>query len=198
MSLLTLRKDNNTSTLFLVNLGSFRNSQSLRVLKQGKKTHSGRCTRETQFALHLNIAEGAEVTWQSEGCLRTVCGHLLTVWYWLPVFLVSYDVFSLLILGVKGYCCVWSYSHMHNIQKRNIHGPGGIRTRNPSKPTAIFLRLRQRGHRDRPVIQQQRLTVEGKDASSNFSRGKNPTDNYSTRKWYPRSSSTTGFTRESK
>jgi hypothetical protein len=63
---------------------------------------------------------------------------------------------------------------MHNIHKRNIHDLGGIRTRNPSKPTAIFLRLRQRGHRDRPVIQQHSLTVEGKDASSNFSRGKNP------------------------
>jgi hypothetical protein len=81
---------------------------------------------------------------------------------------------SLLILGVKVYCCAWTYSHMHNIHKRNIHDPGRIRTRNPSKPTAIFLRLRQRGHRDRPVIQQQRLTVEGKDGSSNFSRGKKP------------------------
>jgi len=78
MSLLTLRKDNNSSTLFLVNLGSFGNSQSSRVLKQGMKTHSGGCTRETRFTLHLNIAEGAEVTWQSEGCLRTVCRHLRT------------------------------------------------------------------------------------------------------------------------
>jgi hypothetical protein len=36
-------------------------------------------------------------------------------------------------------------------QERNIHGPTGNRTRNPSKLAAADPRLRQRGHWDRPV-----------------------------------------------
>jgi len=35
-------------------------------------------------------------------------------------------------------------------QETDIHAPGGIRNRNPSKRTAADLRLRQRGYRDRP------------------------------------------------
>jgi len=34
----------------------------------------------------------------------------------------------------------------------NIHVPGGIRSRNPSKRAAADVRLRPRGHRDQPLL----------------------------------------------
>jgi hypothetical protein len=37
-------------------------------------------------------------------------------------------------------------------QETNIHGPGGIRTHNPSKRGAANPRLRSRGRWDRPVL----------------------------------------------
>ena len=40
------------------------------------------------------------------------------------------------------------YNTQHS-QETNIHAPGGIRIRNPSKRAAAGLRLRQRRHRDR-------------------------------------------------
>jgi len=44
-----------------------------------------------------------------------------------------------------------SYLTTHNPHKEtDIHAPGGIRTRNPSKRTAAGPRFRPRGHRDRP------------------------------------------------
>jgi len=36
-------------------------------------------------------------------------------------------------------------------QETDIHGPGGIRTRNPSKRTAADIRFRPRAHRDRLI-----------------------------------------------
>jgi hypothetical protein len=36
-------------------------------------------------------------------------------------------------------------------QQTDIHAPGGIRTRNPSKRAAVDPRLRPRGHWDRPL-----------------------------------------------
>jgi len=42
-------------------------------------------------------------------------------------------------------------------QETNIHAPGGVRTHNPSKRMAEDLRLRPRGHWDRPLN-----TVKGK------------------------------------
>jgi hypothetical protein len=42
-----------------------------------------------------------------------------------------------------------TWQHKHS-QETNIHAPGGIRTRDPSKRSAADLRLRPRGHRDRP------------------------------------------------
>jgi hypothetical protein len=37
-------------------------------------------------------------------------------------------------------------------EERDIHVPGGIRTRNPGKQTAAILRLRLRGHWDRHLM----------------------------------------------
>jgi hypothetical protein len=44
-----------------------------------------------------------------------------------------------------------TWQHKHS-QETNIHGPDGIRTRDPSKRSAVDLRLRPRGHWDRPVL----------------------------------------------
>jgi hypothetical protein len=88
---------------------------------------------------------------------------------WILLILTS---FYLLIVGVKGYCCVWSHSTTHTFGRipldegsarhrdlylttHNTHKrltfmpPGGIRTHNPSKRAAADRRLRPRGHRDR-------------------------------------------------
>jgi hypothetical protein len=43
----------------------------------------------------------------------------------------------------------WQYRHS---QETNIHAPGGIRTYDPSKRSVADLRLRPRGHWDRPTI----------------------------------------------
>jgi len=43
--------------------------------------------------------------------------------------------------------------YIHNTQQtqdKDIHAPGGIRTRNPTKRTTADLRLSSRGHRDLP------------------------------------------------
>jgi hypothetical protein len=40
------------------------------------------------------------------------------------------------------------YLTKHNVDKRDIHDPGGSRTLNPSKQVAVEPHLRQRGHRD--------------------------------------------------
>ena len=40
--------------------------------------------------------------------------------------------------------------HTHN--RRHIHAISGIRTRNPSNEAAANLRLRRKGHRDRPTV----------------------------------------------
>jgi hypothetical protein len=40
-----------------------------------------------------------------------------------------------------------TWQHKHS-QETNIHAPGGIRTRDPSKHSATDLRLRRRGHGD--------------------------------------------------
>jgi len=40
----------------------------------------------------------------------------------------------------------------HNTHNRHIHAPGGIRTHNPSKRTAVDLRLRPRDHWDRHIF----------------------------------------------
>jgi hypothetical protein len=45
------------------------------------------------------------------------------------------------------------YLTTHNtVQETNIHAPGGIRTHNPSQRSAADLRLRRRGHWDRPNL----------------------------------------------
>jgi len=40
----------------------------------------------------------------------------------------------------------------HTLLPRDVHGPSGIRTRNPGKRAAADRRLRSRGHRDRRSI----------------------------------------------
>jgi hypothetical protein len=40
----------------------------------------------------------------------------------------------------------------NTVQETNIHAPGGIRTHDPSKRSAADLRLRPRGHWDRPSL----------------------------------------------
>jgi hypothetical protein len=42
------------------------------------------------------------------------------------------------------------YYRPYNKHNTNIHAPGGIRTRNPSKKAAADLRLRPLSHGDRP------------------------------------------------
>jgi hypothetical protein len=79
----------------------------------------------------------------------------------------SLTSFCLLIAGVEGYCCIWSHSmtithildripldegsgcsrglypyNAQHLQETNIHAPGGIRTRNPSKRATADLSLR--------------------------------------------------------
>jgi hypothetical protein len=46
-----------------------------------------------------------------------------------------------------------TYTGQHNIQTQetDIHAPSGIRTRYPSNQAAAHLRLRPRGHWDRPT-----------------------------------------------
>jgi hypothetical protein len=43
---------------------------------------------------------------------------------------------------------IWQHKHS---QETNIHARGGIRTHDPSKPSAADLRLRPRGSWDRPI-----------------------------------------------
>ena len=43
------------------------------------------------------------------------------------------------------------YLTTHNTHKTDIHAPGGIRTRNPSKRAVADPRLRPRGHWDRRI-----------------------------------------------
>ena len=45
---------------------------------------------------------------------------------------------------------VLAFALVYNTHNTNIHAPGGIRTRNPSKQEAAELRLRPLGHWDRP------------------------------------------------
>jgi hypothetical protein len=44
------------------------------------------------------------------------------------------------------------YLTTHNTQQKNIHVPGGIRTNDRSRRAAVDLRLRPRGHWDRPIF----------------------------------------------
>jgi len=89
--------------------------------------------------------------------------------------------FYLPIVSVDGYCCTWLHSlththtHIHTLgrtsldkglvrridlylkahnirNEQNIHAPGGIRSRNPSKRAAADPRHTQREHWDRPVL----------------------------------------------
>lgn len=76
---------------------------------------------------------------------------------------------NLLIPSQEGDGCIWSYIHtrgstplhegsachkclhLHNTQhEKNSHTSDEIRTRNPSSTATANLRLRPRGHRDRP------------------------------------------------
>jgi hypothetical protein len=82
--------------------------------------------------------------------------------------------FCLLIVGVEGYCCIWSHSitHIHAVGfPSTSHRPvpetstlqhitftrdrhpflGGNRSCNPRKRAAADQRLRPCGHRNRPV-----------------------------------------------
>ncbi len=43
------------------------------------------------------------------------------------------------------------YLKRHNIKKRDVLAPGGIRTRSPKKQVAAETRLRRRVHRDRLI-----------------------------------------------
>ena len=112
-------------------------------------------------ALRHGVSSSAEFHWRSG---RKVCSFFLFSWT---------DIFYLLIVSVESYCCALSHSvtHTHtrwdssgrgigpsqrplpdntqHLQETDIHAPGGIRTRNPSKRAAADLRLRPLGHRDR-------------------------------------------------
>jgi len=44
-----------------------------------------------------------------------------------------------------------TWQHTHHSQQTNIHAPGGIRTHDPSRQRAVYLRLRTRGHWDRQM-----------------------------------------------
>ena len=87
----------------------------------------------------------------------------------------------------RGFCCTWSHSMTHththtrcassrrmvspsqrplpdntqHSQQTDIHVPGGIRTRNPSKRAAVNLRLRPREHQCRQNVIT-KLTVSGR------------------------------------
>jgi hypothetical protein len=88
-------------------------------------------------------------------------------------FFVSPAFFYLSRLGVEGYSFMWSHSHTTTVgrapldegsahcrdlyltntqhsQQTNIHAPGGIRTRDPSRRPAADPRLRPLGHWDWP------------------------------------------------
>jgi hypothetical protein len=73
--------------------------------------------------------------------------------------------------GLSARCIdLYKTTHKHS-QETNIHAPGGIRIRSPSKQAAADPRLRPRGHRDRHsrylciFISQQDITVTSPYAS---------------------------------
>jgi hypothetical protein len=163
------------------------------------------------------MAEEAEVTWESEGCLRTVS----TLVYCL-ILIPSLSFLVCLLhphFRCKGFFFAPDHTHKHsvglrwtrdrpvaqtfsftcttqNIYKTNIHDTGEIRTRNPRKRTATFLCLRPRGHRDQTFSQQQTLTIR-KNAPYNFSKEENHQHiQYSDR--IPMFIKSYGFTRKSR
>ena len=73
--------------------------------------------------------------------IHALCGILLLLLLLLSVFHLYYYVF-LIVLAVPFH----PYCATHNT---NIHAPGGIRTRNPSRRAAADPRLRPLGHWDR-------------------------------------------------
>jgi hypothetical protein len=81
-----------------------------------------------------------------------------------PTFFLSVTSVYVPTAGVEGYCCTWSHSMTHSLgrtarrrdtlhpQETDSQATGGIRTRNYRKRDAAVLRLRLRGHWDRPLI----------------------------------------------
>ena len=51
------------------------------------------------------------------------------------------------------------YVTTHQTQRTDVHAPGGIRTRSPSKQAATDPRLRLRGHWDRPNKNSKKLKL---------------------------------------
>lgn len=78
-------------------------------------------------------------------------------------FFLSVTSVYLPTVGVKGYCCTWSHSVTPSLgksarrrdtlhpQETGSQATGGIRTRNYRERDAAVLRLRLRGHWDRPL-----------------------------------------------
>ena len=104
-------------------------------------------------------------------CTRFSISSNTITWLCYTFFFISLVSDYLTIVGVKGY--LWTLSHaithtphsvglqrrsyqfyaytsswQHTTPTRDIHVPGGIRTRNPSKQAAADLCLRPRSHRD--------------------------------------------------
>jgi len=58
-------------------------------------------------------------------------------------------------------------NNKQHTQQTDIHCPGGIQTRGPSKRGAAHPRLRPRGHRDRPRAQEEEnFSLEVSDMAS--------------------------------
>ena len=93
MDLLTQCRDNNISTLSLVNFNSFRNSQLSRARKQGMKTHSQRPMYSARSSLKQSSRSGSHIAVSRllQGTVSTLvyCSVLLTsssflLWRLLP------------------------------------------------------------------------------------------------------------------
>ena len=77
-------------------------------------------------------------------------------------YFLNFFLCCLCSVSMEGYCCFWTHSvgllgptqrplpdNSQHSEEADIHVPGGIRTRNPSRRATADQRLRPRGHRDR-------------------------------------------------